>query len=755
MSSEREHGLSSREMNRARRKARQAINKQRSREPGDETTADEPDKKKVKTEEPNVKEEPYSIGKCIILKHLFYKTVKFVEEPGDCGDWSLEWFCDQLSQDLFSSNWEYRHGAATALREVISVHGKGAGKSIYHTRTQMQEQHQIWLEDVAIRLLCVLALDRFGDFVSDAVVAPVRETCAQTLCAVLKLMNAHGCRCTLDVLLKLLNQNEWEGRHGGLLGIKYLLAVRQDMIETLLQDSLSAIVKGLSDSADDVGAVAASALIPVAQKLLDLFPKSIPEIVTKLWDLLCEQDELAGACNSFMGLLAAILSLPKVHDHLPPQPLSDVVPRLWPFLSHSASSVRKATLQTLGTLTEGNSMQWEAQLLQEALRHVFQRVLVEHLTEVRQVAEGVWYLLLKNAGLIELLHAACPLTRIWMCLSMQPVRLPFDPNVLIQVKPRERRRNDGLNFDTPLIVPKYYIGGSETTPVATRESNAVQVRCMTARMLGELSCFLVQSAPGIDYSKVEKPIHCYMNVLLCHLRSKSALQRTMVGLIIAEWAMRDANFEMCPAPLSQKLHACLNDMLYYDEIAHSFTRLAQETRDFVATLKHYKVPIQQDYSILTLDSIKSITGPETEVLLAGFKLKIKVLESLEERRKSIQTCVVQTSNEQNQLTISTLAAIAGATVCCKSLPEKLTPVVKPLMESIRRETNEELQKVTAKQLAKLVEQCVGRNPCPNDKILSNLCMFLKCDSEFTPVIKKTDELNATGEHSWVSLMRSH
>ena len=32
-----------------------------------------------------------------------------------------------------------------------------------------------------MRLLCVLALDRFGDFVSDQVVAPVRETCAQAL----------------------------------------------------------------------------------------------------------------------------------------------------------------------------------------------------------------------------------------------------------------------------------------------------------------------------------------------------------------------------------------------------------------------------------------------------------------------------------------------------------------------------------------------------------------------------------------------
>ena len=45
----------------------------------------------------------------------------------------------------------------------------------------MEESHQLYLEDVSLRLLCVLALDRFGDFVSDQVVAPVRETCAQAL----------------------------------------------------------------------------------------------------------------------------------------------------------------------------------------------------------------------------------------------------------------------------------------------------------------------------------------------------------------------------------------------------------------------------------------------------------------------------------------------------------------------------------------------------------------------------------------------
>lgn len=45
----------------------------------------------------------------------------------------------------------------------------------------METHNQAWLEDVGLRLLCVLALDHFGDFLGDQVVAPVRETCAQAL----------------------------------------------------------------------------------------------------------------------------------------------------------------------------------------------------------------------------------------------------------------------------------------------------------------------------------------------------------------------------------------------------------------------------------------------------------------------------------------------------------------------------------------------------------------------------------------------
>lgn len=68
---------------------------------------------------------------------------------------------------------------------------------------QMEESHQAWLEDLAVRLVCVLALDRFGDFVSDQVVAPVRETCAQTLGELIVTLN-----CSL-FLSYIVDCNGW------------------------------------------------------------------------------------------------------------------------------------------------------------------------------------------------------------------------------------------------------------------------------------------------------------------------------------------------------------------------------------------------------------------------------------------------------------------------------------------------------------------------------------------------------------------
>ncbi|OXU18742.1 hypothetical protein TSAR_003060 [Trichomalopsis sarcophagae] len=828
-------GLSRREMNRARRKARQSISKQRSREPDDNSDAGNSSNsshhnienacKKIKLEDGSSTSGAwYNSSSGSVIDSRYAVPDGTGAWPDTAIDWPLEAFAENLLQDLFSLKWEVRHGAATALREFIKLHGKGAGKSKKQTAEEMEKSHRQWLVDAALRLLCVLGIDRFGDFISDQVVAPVRETCAQALGSLILLISAKSngevklekngettanseenvnkndmdearnkdIMGLLSVILKLLEHNEWEARHGALLALKYLLAVRSDLLDEILPKAFPAIMRGLADSVEDVGAMAASALIPVASRLPRLLDAGqLEAVVLRLWQLLKDQDDLAAACNSFMGLLAAILSLPAARASLKPQPLSLILPRLWPFLNHSSSSVRKATLQTLETLTgdvsESSASPRErwgenvGMVLQEALRNVFQRVLIEHIANIQEVAERVWENLVTHSDLELLLHAACPLVSTWLCLAMQPEHVPFNPNLLINIT-SQRAKSIGNCIDSQEQPPinntsavattapskpastsefKVYIGGIETVPQIMRHANVVRARCMAARMLGLLSGYVVKPAPGLVYTpEIASPELCYAKVLLAHLHSRSALQRMLAGLTMAHWAeLEQDNPPKIPDILRDQLFVCLNDCIYYDELAGSVSRLLHECRDYTATLKHYKLAWALEVNttgVMNLEQIALLASKPVPGLCGGptgsagssgpapnpvVKLKPKLLESLEERRRALEAGALSAASQQQALHVTAMAALAGAATmlrCLPKPPQPLNPLVKPLMESIKREEDEELQKLAAKHLAKLVDLCVNRMPCPNQKIATNLCNFLCSDMEFTPRVTTSD-----------------
>ena len=52
-----------------------------------------------------------------------YSPAIEVDESESKGEFPLGKFCECLAQDLFHSAWEVRHGAATALREIIKLQG--------------------------------------------------------------------------------------------------------------------------------------------------------------------------------------------------------------------------------------------------------------------------------------------------------------------------------------------------------------------------------------------------------------------------------------------------------------------------------------------------------------------------------------------------------------------------------------------------------------------------------------------------------
>uniref|UniRef100_A0A8C2D455 BTAF1 RNA polymerase II, B-TFIID transcription factor-associated n=1 Tax=Cyprinus carpio TaxID=7962 RepID=A0A8C2D455_CYPCA len=732
-------GMSNRQKNKAKRMAK-LVAKHRSRdvdpnEKSNDSFEGEPEEKRRKTT--NVVIEQPATDSKVLIDNVPDNSSLFEETQ----EWPLESFCDELCNDLFNPSWEIRHGAGTGLREVLKCHGTGGGKIVGSTAEQMERQHQDWVEDLVIRLLCVFALDRFGDFVSDEVVAPVRETCAQTLGVALRHMANSGFAVTVDILLKLLTEDQWEVRHGGLLGIKYALAVRQDLIADLLPRVLPAITEGLRDLDDDVRAVAAAALIPVVDGLVQLQPAKVPFIVDTLWNALLELDDLTASTNSIMTLLSSLLSYPQVRQCSTHQSLTVLVPRVWPFLRHTIASVRRAALETLFTLLSKDDQScalWLNPIMQDMLRHIFQSCIMESNQEILELIQKVWGELLRQAPQQYVVAASCPWMGAWLCLMMQASHIPIDPNMLLEVKARLKEKATGKTRQGSVPVKETvqeYIGGAETITEdpATRDYVVTRARLMAAKLLGALCSCICD--PRLNSSSQElRPAESLAQLLLFHLNSKSALQRIVVSMVICEWAGLQKECELLSSVVQPRLLVVLSEQLYYDEIAIPFTRMQNECKQLIALLADANIDVREriNSTVFTIDQANELVTTIFSECTSSLNLKSRQFQLLDSKRLQARSTVSETSADWQQLQLRVHTFAACAVVGLAMLPDKLNPVVRPLMEAARREENMLVQGYAASNIARLLQLCAARSPCPNAKILKNLCSSVCVDPMLTP-----------------------
>lgn len=374
-------------------------------------------------------------------------------------EWPFEHMCDFLMVDIFDPNWEVRHGAAMAIREVIRVQGAGAGRLEGKSRAENNILNRKWLDDLACRLLCVLMLDRFGDYISDNVVAPIRETVGQTLGALLSQLPSRSVvsvyRCLYRIVMQTdlnLDRPIWEVCHGGMIGLRYLVAVRKDLLvkdAKLMDGVLEAVMKGLSDFDDDVRAVSAATLVPIAEEYVTSRPGTLGILMNIVWDCLSNlQDDLSASTGSVMDLLAKLCTFREVLDAMkenaagdPESSFAKLVPRLYPFLRHTITSVRSAVLRALVTFLQLEGEGTNDWVDGKSLRLVFQNLLVERNEGVLKLSLQVWSELLKaleSRGAFqsqdELLGHIQPL----IALSMGPFgvpRYPIPMNASLFIKP--------------------------------------------------------------------------------------------------------------------------------------------------------------------------------------------------------------------------------------------------------------------------------------------------------------------------------
>lgn len=664
------------------------------------------------------------------------------EEEQRSATWPLSEITQNYIEDLFNPSWEIRHGAAICLREIVRSHGKSAGRRTDLSPGSNEALNQLWLVDMALKAICILALDKFGDFLFDQVVAPVRENAAQLLgCCAMHMSKSNAIK-TINLLIKMLQQPNWETRHGGVLGLKYYLnVVDESLLKRILTISFEPIFKSLADPVDDVSAEAAAALVPVKDLMIETIPEQAPKLIKFLWDHLSNLDELTTSTSNIVLLLASLIT--SSSTELEPTELIKSLPRLWSLLKHSSTSVRISVLKALTTLLGSQKLPCIAWMSIEihttALRLIYQRAILENMEEVRPHIEDVWMLLIKidseattsQEHRLNLLRCTSMYLNYWLCLVMQPSNIPIDRSseMWLNINPdgtQSSSKPDG----------EVYIGSCTFNSETMNQQKAQMTKCrlMGAKLVGSLYAHLVYDFDKATDSQYAKDTLKYLADMFIHyIKTKSANQRIFSGWTLESWAQQQSeliSFEKLNTILPQTLIDQLNisvqeTSLCYDELASTFTKLQHDARDFVATAVSLgikldpKLPIDKRtiYNFSQIQSmcdlnmsakIDDLPRKKSHTEQAHLRSTMSTLTeesyvALSAKKINLSNALKQANQSQKTLSTSVLSSLACAHISWRLMPHKLKFTMDPLLDSIEMEEEQLLQDKSIKYLVVLFQ----------------------------------------------------
>ena len=708
-------------------------------------------------------------------------------------EWPFEKLCDILAVDLFDQNWEIRHGAAMGLREVVRSHGAGAGRQRGRTRAQNDLLNNAWLDDLACRYCCVMMLDRFGDYISDNVVAPIRETIGQALGTLLLHLSEDTINLVYRVLYRMvlqkdlgLSQRIWEVCHGGMLGLKYLGAVRKDVLMSHLDGIVEAVTKGLTDIDDDVRAVSAATLTPVAEDLVRIRPNLLHSLMNIVWDCLSDlRDDLSASTGHVMDLLAKLCSFEPVIAAMKDNALAEggeqsdsehsfqrLVPRLYPFLRHTIPSVRSAVLRALETFLRIQGTQTKTWVDAKILRLIFQNILVERYEDVLELSFRVW----KSLG--DFLSSACRFYNEFqlhsdqlLTLSLHPIGvsrhpIPLDYSLImkpsgqflaeppvqqrkqhspVSSEPSAKRRRRSEKRDEPLqkshnVDGHMLQGDIDLVGLET----LIRSRIYGARAFGHaLGLACQDNTTDMLYEK-----------LVSALSSPFATTQMIAAMIVEEQMRASQKTTNLPPTLLASLRSVIDEErpeAYAELVGHLQIARAQ-CQSMLNTFRDQgkvlpsKIPIiavivQGDAgagpSAFSIANAETIANNDFERLKKSMSAaqRLTSMQALNEARANVIIAIEEAQKAKLERDVRIRAAASGALVAIKDIPKKPSKLIKGLMDSVKSEENLELQKRSALSVASLVGyyasgQAASRGPA--DKIIVNLAKFYCVDTSDTP-----------------------
>ncbi|UJR33862.1 hypothetical protein I4U23_021283 [Adineta vaga] len=649
--------------------------------------------------------------------------------------WSLNAFYDWLIEQIFQPVWEHRHGSVTAIRDFLK------GQQITSISNDFSIQ---WLEDLSVRLLTLIILDRFADYVSDEVVAPIRETGAQALSIICnRLHDQPQCSTLILILLNLLKfDGTWEIRHGALITLKYTFNVLKEIPENIRIQCVQGVRKCLEDESDDVVAAAAATLLPLVTQYESVVLDCASGLIGELIALLDSMDDLNSAASSIMNLLAKLLASNSAEKFK--LSFAQVLPKIFPFCRHHTLPFRLAAIQTVMKIIEASQSKLNActpeelAVLEHTFRLLFERAILESDEKVLSSIEQAWNILCQSNTIVQ--QCTSSSYQRWICLSVHPAKVPINSTWLLnsdqcQQSTTIHDKDDRHYLNSSTTNNQQYLAMGFTTchQEAPLEHDRAVSRCrrLTARLFGQLF---------VHYDQQQS--HNVLNYLTQHLNYRSAVQRMLVGMIASEWAKNLTDFSLNISALQERLIHSLNDTIYFDEIAPSFTKLKRDFTSFMHECAKQNLCSQQSIASIELHSVDHVIE-----LCDNVHSNIDSHPQLNGQKQNIRDEAQRIQIELETLSLRSTAYLASACVYWRFLGDQLNPLIRPMMDALKKESDPLIQDDIARAMAELIWQCTQRTttPNPNNKIVKNLCNYVCADSDETPHVMSSTRFTESSE----------
>ena len=639
---------------------------------------------------------------------------KLLERPH--GHYPFGGLADVLSLDLLSSSWEVRHGSAVGLRELFKVQGECGGMKVDFKPQENFENHTIWCENMAANLICVLALDRFGDFISDQVVAPVRETASQTLASLLRHTPDQSVEIVHSLLHSMIYQSHcskdlhsparkgdphfiWEVRHAALLGLKYFVAVKKDLLSNLdngiLKKVVDSTILGLADADDDVRSVAAATLLPIVDLVVHLLFETVPSILDAIWESLTQlKDDLCSSTSGVMGLLSQFIGYDSVMDLLlypknsTRPPLPNLISRLYPFFRHTIASVRLAVVNTLLTFMDISALpkNW---IDESFLRFVYQNVVLEERNDIRSSSLKLFHAAIDNIKPEDIPNYLFNHLQGWFAIVMTPIGLPMETSFFL--------KSTGIHSQNITQV-----GHNVDKNVMMQDLSLVSVENILKGRYAAINGI----ARILTLWPIESQELSFCGLIPAYINSTYALHQQLASTLVEEWAafsnerkinLKDNKFAVS---LSEQLtNILVTDVpATYSEMALVLTQIRSEcqivyssfindgkvSKDIIPSIPSEVDPTGSIEGAFSLSIAELLVGSQYEEIVRNVSSRKKnMIQMIDDRRKKVQSTILFYKTRKDRYDTQVYSAIAAAVVALKALPQKLNPVIRSIMNSVK------------------------------------------------------------------------